>query len=178
MFSRLERRLEDAVVDIVDEGDATGSSSSRSSSGTSTPYESELSPPPTAIPNAFAVMSASNRGQAQRNADSADSFGSLSDSSSSCGISSSKKSASKSKSKSKSNSCSRIDLPREQPIFTDSQLEMVASLNALPNLRKEMAFFDHVRNSHAMIVSRDVKRFEFHKKGESVLRHWADRFEL
>ncbi|KAJ7577101.1 DUF676-domain-containing protein [Mycena floridula] len=33
-------------------------------------------------------------------------------------------------------------------------------------------------NSHAVIISRDVKRFEWHRKGEGVIRHWADSFIL
>ena len=65
-----------------------------------------------------------------------------------------------------------------QPVLTRTQLLVLASLNSLPQLRKHLAFIHPVRNSHAVIVSRDVKRFEHHKRGEGILRHWADRFHL
>lgn len=65
-----------------------------------------------------------------------------------------------------------------QPILTPGQMAMVESLNALPQLSKHMAFIDPIRNSHATIVSRDVKNFSFHKRGWGVLQHWADGFEL
>ena len=62
--------------------------------------------------------------------------------------------------------------------LTDEQKEMVRSLNTIPNLKKYRAFFTEVRNSHAIIISRDPRRFEIHKKGAEILRHWAERFEL
>jgi hypothetical protein len=62
-------------------------------------------------------------------------------------------------------------------LLTPIQQRMVMSLNKLP-ITKERVFFPNVRNSHAMIVSRDVKRFDFHKLGEPVIRHWADSFIL
>ncbi|THH18061.1 hypothetical protein EW146_g2881 [Bondarzewia mesenterica] len=65
-----------------------------------------------------------------------------------------------------------------EPRLTEGQYRMIASLNALPQLKKERAFIDPVRNSHATIISRDVKNFEFHRVGEGVLRHWADHFIL
>ncbi|KAI5895329.1 DUF676-domain-containing protein [Schizophyllum commune H4-8] len=57
------------------------------------------------------------------------------------------------------------------------QRKMAANLNALP-IQKERAFIENVRNSHAVIISRDVKNFEWHRRGEGVIRHWADSFEL
>jgi hypothetical protein len=66
----------------------------------------------------------------------------------------------------------------EQPILTPLQRRIIASLNKLPNLKKERAFITHVRNSHAVIVCRDVKRFTAHKRGEGIVRHWADHFIL
>ncbi|KAI0321049.1 hypothetical protein OF83DRAFT_1168814 [Amylostereum chailletii] len=51
------------------------------------------------------------------------------------------------------------------PRFTPSQRRMVASLNTLPQLKRELVFIDNVRNSHASIISRDVKNFEFHRVG-------------
>lgn len=65
-----------------------------------------------------------------------------------------------------------------QPDLTPTQHRIIASLNLLPQLKKHFAFIHPVMNSHAVIVSRDVKRFEVHRRGEGVLRHWADRFEL
>lgn len=66
---------------------------------------------------------------------------------------------------------------QNQPILTPTQLRMIENLNALPNLRKEIVFLDNLRNSHATIVCRDL-RFEFHRRGEGVLRKFADEFEL
>jgi hypothetical protein len=68
-------------------------------------------------------------------------------------------------------------LDKTKPILQPIQKKIVMSLNKLP-IKKELAYFPFVRNSHAMIISRDVKRFPAHKEGESVLRHWADHFEL
>jgi hypothetical protein len=62
---------------------------------------------------------------------------------------------------------------KEHPILTPNQKKIVSWLNTLPGLKKELAFFPNVRNAHAMIVSRDVKRFEAHKLGEPIIRHWA-----
>ncbi|GBE86549.1 Putative lipase [Sparassis crispa] len=66
----------------------------------------------------------------------------------------------------------------QQVVLTELQLRLVAWLNTLPNLKKELVFIHPVRNSHAVIISRDVKRFEFHKRGEGVLRHWADHLTI
>ncbi|KAF9223966.1 DUF676-domain-containing protein [Gyrodon lividus] len=68
--------------------------------------------------------------------------------------------------------------PPFQPLLTPAQLRCIENLNKIPQLKKERAFFADVRNSHAMIVCRDVKKFKFHLEGEGVLRHWADHFEL
>ncbi|KAI0369198.1 DUF676-domain-containing protein [Pilatotrama ljubarskyi] len=61
-------------------------------------------------------------------------------------------------------------------VLNELQRKMVTWLNTLPGLKKELAFIHPVRNSHATIISRDVKRFPSHKLGEGVLRHWADHF--
>lgn len=63
------------------------------------------------------------------------------------------------------------------PIVTPLQKKVARWLNQLP-FKKELAFFPWVRNSHAMIVSRDAHLFPRHKLGESVVRHWADHFIL
>lgn len=66
---------------------------------------------------------------------------------------------------------------RTHPIITPNHRKIVNWLNLIP-IKKEIAYFPDVRNSHAMIVCRDVKRFEVHRQGEGVLRHWANSFIL
>jgi hypothetical protein len=61
------------------------------------------------------------------------------------------------------------------PTVTPSQKKMVTWLNQLP-FEKKLAFFPRVRNSHAMIICRESHRFYQHKRGESVVKHWADHF--
>ncbi|KAF9509632.1 hypothetical protein BS47DRAFT_1396681 [Hydnum rufescens UP504] len=70
-----------------------------------------------------------------------------------------------------------------RPRLTPLQLEMAKSLNEIPRLKKKLAYIDTgpegVRiNSHAIIVSRDTKRFPIHEKGMGVVRNWADSFVL
>lgn len=65
-----------------------------------------------------------------------------------------------------------------QALLSPVQRRCIENLNKIPQLQKERAFFAGVRNSHAMIVCRDIKRFKHHLEGEGVLRHWADHFEL
>jgi hypothetical protein len=67
---------------------------------------------------------------------------------------------------------------KQGPRITPAQRRMMSALNALPQLKKERAYIPDVRNSHATIIARDIKNFEFHKIGEGVLRHWADAFVL
>ena len=64
-----------------------------------------------------------------------------------------------------------------QPIISPNHKKIVNWLNLLP-IKKEIAYFPGVRNSHPIIVCRDVEHFESHRKGEGVLRHWADSFIL
>ena len=66
---------------------------------------------------------------------------------------------------------------RAHPIITPNHRKIVNWLNLIP-IKKEFAYFPEVRNSHGVIVCRDVKRFEFHRRGEGVLRHWANSFIL
>ncbi|EIW79386.1 DUF676-domain-containing protein [Coniophora puteana RWD-64-598 SS2] len=70
------------------------------------------------------------------------------------------------------------ELQVQPPLLTPMQRRCIDNLNKIPQLKKERAFFKDVRNAHAMIVCRDVKRFQFHEEGEGVLRHWADHFVL
>jgi hypothetical protein len=71
-----------------------------------------------------------------------------------------------------------VRIPEQSPPITPAQRRMMASLNALPQLKKERVYIPDVRNSHATIIARDIKNFEFHKIGEGVLRHWADVFVM
>jgi len=64
-----------------------------------------------------------------------------------------------------------------RPLLTPGQLRCIENLNRLPRLKKTLVFFEDVVNSHAMIIARDLK-FGHHRKGEAVLRHWADHFEV
>lgn len=66
---------------------------------------------------------------------------------------------------------------KQHPIITPNHTRIATWLNSLP-IKKELAFFPAVRNSHAMIICRDVKRFEIHRLGEGVVRHWAQSFIL
>ncbi|KAJ3494325.1 hypothetical protein NLJ89_g10832 [Agrocybe chaxingu] len=66
---------------------------------------------------------------------------------------------------------------RAHPIITPTHERIALWLNALP-IKKELGFFPTMINSHAVIICRDVKRFEANKLGEGVVRHWADSFIL
>lgn len=65
-----------------------------------------------------------------------------------------------------------------QPVLTPSQLQMIASLNSIPQLKKVRAYFPYVMNSHSVIIVRDPKQFAAHSDGLGVLSHWADRWVL
>ncbi|GJJ10922.1 hypothetical protein Clacol_005151 [Clathrus columnatus] len=65
-----------------------------------------------------------------------------------------------------------------EPKLTPLQHKIIDRLNRLPQLQKHYAFIDKLMNTHATIISRDRKRFAFHVRGEGVLRHWADGFEI
>ncbi|PIL25196.1 hypothetical protein GSI_13085 [Ganoderma sinense ZZ0214-1] len=118
VIARLEREMEDAVVDMFD-------SPGLSDAGSSQP---SLSLPVSA---AKADLDAASKAQAEQ---------------------------------------------KQDLVLSDAQKKIVAWLNTLPGLKKELAFIHPVRNSHAVIISRDVKRFPSHKQGEGVIRHWADHF--
>jgi len=63
----------------------------------------------------------------------------------------------------------------DTPVLLDVQREMVERLNKLSGLKKERAFYDDTRNSHASIVCREDRGFNPNDV-DSTLRHWADRF--
>ncbi|KAJ3976455.1 putative serine esterase-domain-containing protein [Lentinula raphanica] len=68
---------------------------------------------------------------------------------------------------------------KNTPLITPLQRIICARLNSLPGLKKEIVFIDEskpiaIRNSHAPIVSRDVRNFKHHRIGEGVLRCWAE----
>ncbi|CAL1714629.1 unnamed protein product [Somion occarium] len=63
-------------------------------------------------------------------------------------------------------------------LLTPRQRRMVATLNSLPELKKELAFINPVLNSHATIVARDIQKFKHHAIGHGVLQHVADHFTI
>ena len=63
----------------------------------------------------------------------------------------------------------------DTPILLDVQREMIEKLNNLSGLKKERAFYDDTRNSHASIVCREDRGFN-PDVVDSTLRYWADRF--
>jgi hypothetical protein len=63
----------------------------------------------------------------------------------------------------------------DTPVLLDVQREMIERLNNLTNLKKERAFYDDTRNSHASIVCRGDREFDL-EYVDSALRHWADMF--
>lgn len=67
---------------------------------------------------------------------------------------------------------------KSAPRLSPMQRRIIASLNTLPQLRKERVWIPDVRNSHATIIARDVANYPFHALGQGVLRHWADSFIL
>jgi len=63
------------------------------------------------------------------------------------------------------------------PQLKPSQRRMIRSLNAeVKQLKKYAAYIHPIRNAHGTIISRDVKNYDFHRRGEGVLLHWADTF--
>lgn len=72
--------------------------------------------------------------------------------------------------------CHKKSQPKlDTPVLLEVQREMIERLNKLPGLRKERAFYDDTRNSHASIVCREDRGFN-PDVVDSTLRHWADRF--
>ena len=70
-------------------------------------------------------------------------------------------------------------VPGMQPDLVPVQLEIVDSLNKLPELKKYGVYFPDVRNSHGLILNRDAHRVPSLKRfGEGVLRHWVDHSDL
>jgi len=66
-------------------------------------------------------------------------------------------------------------LPQGHPTISDNHRKIARWLNTLP-LKKELAYFPDVWQTHTLIVSRDVAKFEYQKMGEPVIRHLADSF--
>ena len=67
---------------------------------------------------------------------------------------------------------------KSQPVLTPAQCIMITNLNTLPNLSKHTVFIHPIRNSHGSIICRNIKTITEHRRGEGVLRHWADGMEL
>jgi hypothetical protein len=64
------------------------------------------------------------------------------------------------------------------PVLSPVQVRIIERLNRIPNLQKQLAFIWPSQNSHATIIARDVKKFDFHRLGHGVIQHWADHFKL
>ncbi|KIO19965.1 hypothetical protein M407DRAFT_82078 [Tulasnella calospora MUT 4182] len=60
----------------------------------------------------------------------------------------------------------------------DAVLRVIENLNQLPGLHKAFVWLDGLMNTHAAIICRDVDQFEFHRRGEGVLKYLADGFEM
>ena len=67
-------------------------------------------------------------------------------------------------------------LQKQDIVLSDVQKKIVAWLNTLPGLKKELVYIHPARNAHPVIISRDAERFPSRKRGEGVIRHWADHF--
>jgi len=63
--------------------------------------------------------------------------------------------------------------PSQHPILSPLQKTICARLNNLPQLKKERAFIEGMRNTHSTIISRDPKIWDKNGVGLEVLRHWA-----
>ncbi|KAK0217877.1 DUF676-domain-containing protein [Armillaria fumosa] len=87
------------------------------------------------------------------------------------GITSSSKNVLPEKSKRKT----KGDSSEPKAILSPLQQKIIRALNTLP-MKKELVFLNIGHNSHATIVARDVKRFEMHRLGHGVIKHWADSF--
>ncbi len=66
-------------------------------------------------------------------------------------------------------------LSKAHPIISPTHRKIAGWLNTLP-IKKEIAFFPRMLNTHATIIIRDPQRFDVHRQGEGVIRHWADSF--
>lgn len=72
----------------------------------------------------------------------------------------------------------RAYLNKKQPQLSAKQAKMQDNLHAsLPDLRKHLAYFDGVRNSHAIIICR-TPSIEVHRRGKVIIRHFTDHFEV
>jgi hypothetical protein len=67
---------------------------------------------------------------------------------------------------------------KSQPLLTPIQLRIIMNLNTLPNLTKHVAFINTARNSHSIIICRNAATMPEHRRGEGVLRAWADEMKL
>jgi len=55
---------------------------------------------------------------------------------------------------------------------------VLQNLNAIPQLRKHLAYLPHVRNAHASIVARDLTYSEHKENGVAIVDSWAKDFLL
>ncbi|KAF8311489.1 DUF676-domain-containing protein [Clavulina sp. PMI_390] len=70
------------------------------------------------------------------------------------------------------------------PQLSAAQVKMAANLNSLPHLKKKLVYIisnplnETAAHAHAVVVARDLTRFETHRAGLGVLRCWRDEFVL
>ncbi len=62
------------------------------------------------------------------------------------------------------------------PVLSERQRQMVANLNALPNVSKRFTYFD-VLNSHGVIICR-TPAIKMLRQGRDIIQHFAETFAL
>ncbi|KAJ3786853.1 DUF676-domain-containing protein [Lentinula aff. detonsa] len=156
---QVERRIEDAVVDAIDDPVGDSTAANTNSPGTSTPSDRErMSPSPSPSPPSSTYKSSPNK-ESSKNAPLLTPL--------------------------QRTICARLNtlpgLKKEIAFideFVDGDEERISSLNPTSQTtkrsKKTKAKLIPIRNSHAPIVSRDVRNFEHHRIGEGVLRCWAE----
>ncbi|KAG8978275.1 hypothetical protein FRB90_008513, partial [Tulasnella sp. 427] len=161
LMQRIERQVEDAVVDMMNDGmfdENLGPDAGPSNMTTASPSRAGTPLPP--LPGSSTPMKEKSRPSRRMSI----TYTPLADPNSLYRDSYPSTAATKEK--------------QNQPLLTETQRRIISNLNTLPKLKKVYVFIDGVRNSHATIVCRDLKNFDFHKRGEGVLRYLADGFEL
>ncbi len=170
-FAKIERQMEGAMVDMIDEAPGTDVDDRDESDGEAVSTRTEKA---NGVSNSNSGDTLINGSNSKTNGDAADSTSKKEP----------KHFAGYTAVRRRRKSCTATSFtsnPAPSPprsFLTGAQANMAASLNALPGLTKHLVFIEPIRNSHATIIARDVKNFEFHQRGWGVLQHWADAFVL
>ncbi|KLO05609.1 DUF676-domain-containing protein [Schizopora paradoxa] len=179
-FAKIERQMEGAMVDLMDEAPGTDVDDRDESDGEAGPSRMEKTNGVTHSNSGDTLVNGNANGTSNGSAVADDDDASAKEPS----PPTTKNYAGCTTVRRRRKSCTATSFttnPAPTPprsFLSASQANMAASLNALPGLTKHLVFIDPIRNSHATIVARDVKNFEFHKRGWGVLQHWADAFVL